>query len=131
MMLAKAPCKFHCQKIESLSLKQEMRLYTALSAIIILFFVHCVWSIRDLTTRHVPFVIKEPMGPKSNGPLALDTFGNMDYYEKPVQLNMEWEYESSTALNDIRSANKKQISKYSTIRFTLETYNHDGWVIFG
>ena len=78
-----------------------------------------------------PFVIDEPLGPKSNGPLHLDRFENMDYNEKPVQLNLEWQYESSTVKNDIRSVNQTQIEKYSTLRFIFETYNHDGWVLFG
>ena len=83
----------------------------------------------SLTTR--PFVIDEPLGPESNGPLHLDTFENMDHREKPVELNLEWQYESSTVKNDIRSVNHTQIERYSTLRFIFETYNHDGWVIFG
>merc|ERR1711990_295796 len=51
--------------------------------------------------------------------------------EKPVQLLMEWEYESSTLINDYRSINKKQIDDYASLRFVLETYNHDGWILFG
>ena len=83
----------------------------------------------SLTTR--PFVIDEPLGPESNGPLHLDTFENMDHREKPVELNLEWQYESSTVKNDIRSVNHTQIDRYSTLRFIFETYNHDGWIIFG
>ena len=71
------------------------------------------------------------MGPKSNGPLHLEKFKNMDHNEKDVQFNLEWEYEASTVKNDIRSINKKQIDKYASLRFVFETYNHDGWVIFG
>ena len=76
-----------------------------------------------------PFVIDQPLG--SNGPLHLDTFENMDQNEKSVKLNLEWQYESSTVQNDIRSINHTQIEKYSTLRFIFETYNHDGWVLFG
>ena len=79
----------------------------------------------------VPFVIDEPLGPKSIGPLHLDRFENMDHMEKSVQLNLQWQYESSTVKNDIRSVNHTQIEKYSTLRFIFETYNHDGWILFG
>ena len=103
-----------------------MRLYIPLA-----FLSGCVWSIADQSPTNIPFVIKEPMGPKSNGPLHLEKFKNMDHNEKDVQFNLEWEYEASTVKNDIRSINKKQIDKYASLRFVFETYNHDGWVIFG
>ena len=100
-----------------------------------LFFQNCLWALVDITGKNffqkIPFVINEPFGPKSNGPLHLEQFDNMDYSEKPVQFNLEWEYEASTVKNDIRSINKKQIDKYASLRFVFETYNHDGWVIFG
>ena len=115
-----------------------MRLYIQL---IFLSTCKCFWrwgtttmSSYDIgynSPQTVPFVIEEPLGPKSNGPLHLDRFENMDYNEKPVQLNLEWQYESSTVKNDIRSVNQTQIEKYSTLRFIFETYNHDGWVLFG
>ena len=106
----------------------------------LLFLSPCkyIYSLEIPVSQHkVPFVIDEPLGPKSNGPLHLDTFANMQYKispgtpEKPVQLNLEWQYESSTVKNDIRSVNHTQIERYSTLRFIFETYNHDGWVIFG
>ena len=128
MKLAKAPREFVRQKIKSVSTEREMRLYLPLSTI---FLIAAVSAIAEQGPVNVPFVIKEPMGPKSNGPLHLDQYNNMDHFEKPVQLNLEWEYESSTVKNDMRSINKKQIKDYSSLRFVFETYNHDGWVIFG
>ena len=92
-----------------------MRLYIPLA-----FLSGCVWSIADQSPTNIPFVIKEPMGPKSNGPLHLEKFKNMDHNEKDVQFNLEWEYEASTVKNDIRSINKKQIDKYASLRFVLK-----------
>ena len=80
-------------------------------------------------SSYSPFVIDQPLGP--NGPLHLDKIENMDFNEKFVKLNLEWQYESSTVKDDIRSINHTQIEKYSTLRFIFETYNHDGWVLFG
>ena len=74
-------------------------------------------------------MIREPLG--HNGRLHLDTIRNVDDNELPVELYLEWQYESSTVKNDIRSINHTQIEKYSTLTFIFETYNHDGWVLFG
>ena len=74
--------------------------------------------------RKVPFLIKEPFGPKSNGPLRLERLDNMDGQKRDVVLNLEWQYESSALRNDQRGSN-------ASIRFIFETFNHDGWVIFG
>ena len=75
----------------------------------------------------IPFLIKEPFGPKSNGPLHLERLDNMDSKKEDVQLNLEWQYESSTVENDDR----RQNHNHASLRFIFETYNHDGWVIFG
>ena len=75
----------------------------------------------------IPFVIKEPFGPKSNGPLHLERLDNMDSKKEDVQLNLEWQYESSTVEND----NRRQNHNHASLRFIFETFNHDGWVIFG
>ena len=84
------------------------------------------------STQTRPFVVHEPwITNLGNGPLLLDIFDNMDQKEKPVKLNLEWQYESSTVKNDIRSINHTQIEKYSTLTFIFETDNHDGWVLFG
>ena len=97
----------------------------------IVFLIKCIWTIADQTPRNIPYVIKEPLGPEENGPLELDVMRNMDFAEKEVRLKLGWEYESSTVINDIRSINKKQIEKYASLRFNFETYNHDGWILFG
>ena len=97
-----------------------------------LFLNNFVWAIADTKPEFkVPFVINEPIGPKSNGPLHLDEFENMDFMEKEVKLNLEWQYESSMVHNDIRSANKTHIVNYASLRLIFETYNHDGWILFG
>ena len=75
----------------------------------------------------IPFVIKEPFGPKSNGPLHLERLDNMDSKKEDVELNLEWQYESSAVENDKRSLNHN----HASLRFIFETYNHDGWVLFG
>ena len=90
-----------------------------------------LWALIRDTSEKNPFVINEPLGPKSNGPLHLEYLENMDFIEKPVQLNLEWQYESSTVKNDIRNITRTQIGNYASLRFVFETYNHDGWVIFG
>ena len=97
----------------------------------VVFLTKCIWAIADQNPRNIPYLIKEPLGPESNGPLQLETIENMDWAEKEVQLKLEWEYESSTVINDIRSINKKQIQNYASLRFNFETYNHDGWILFG
>ena len=97
----------------------------------IIFLSDCLWAIADFLPTKVPFVINEPLGPNCNGPLQLEKLKNMDSDEGAVQLNLEWQYESSTVKNDIRSINRTQIENYSSLRFVFETYNHDGWVIFG
>ena len=74
-----------------------------------------------------PFLIKEPMGPKSNGPLRLERLDNMDSEKWDVQLNLEWQYESSAVENDRRIHGQN----HASLRFIFETYNHDGWVMFG
>ena len=84
-----------------------------------------------VSCHYYSYVIKEPLGPEENGPLELDVMRNMDFAEKEVRLKLGWEYESSSVINDIRSINKKQIEKYASLRFNFETYNHDGWVLFG
>ena len=110
-----------------------MRLYIPLA-----FLSKCIVPVMnsDLSSNSSPktrpFVIHEPwITNLGNGPLHLDTFENMDQNEKSVKLNLEWQYESSTVKNDIRSINHTQIEKYSTLRFIFETYNHDGWILFG
>ena len=97
----------------------------------IIFLNDCLWAIADVFPTKVPFVINEPFGPNSNGPLHLEMLKNMDSDEKAVQLNLEWQYESSTVKNDIRNINRTQIENYASLRLVFETYNHDGWVIFG
>ena len=79
------------------------------------------------STRKVPFLIKEPFGPKSNGPLRLERIDNMYSQKKDVVLNLEWQYESSAVQNDRRNKNQN----HASLRFIFETFNHDGWVIFG
>ena len=105
-----------------------MRLQIPLAIILL---IDCFWAITEQYPKNIPFVIDEPFGPKSNGPLHLEYLENMDYREKPVQLNLEWQYESSTVKNDIRSVNRTLIENYASLRFIFETYNHDGWIIFG
>ena len=39
--------------------------------------------------RKVPFLIKEPFGPKSNGPLRLERLDNMNGQKRDVVLNLE------------------------------------------
>jgi len=97
----------------------------------ILFLAKLTWAIADQTPRHIPFLVKKPFGPEKNGPLELDVMHNMDFKEKEVRLKLGWEYESSAVLHDIRSINKKQIEKFASLRFNFETYNHDGWILFG
>ena len=58
----------------------------------------------------------------------MERMENMDNREKEIRLNLEWEYESSTLMNDIRGIDK---DNYASLRFIFETYNHDGWVLFG
>ena len=123
-----APSVFFFTKSVSALLNQEMLLNIPLATI---FLSDCLWAITDFIPKKVPFVINEPFGPNSNGPLHLEQLENMDYKEKSVQLNLEWQYESSTVKNDIRSINRTQIENYASLRFVFETYNHDGWVIFG
>ena len=96
-----------------------------------IFLSDCFWAISDFFPKKVPFVINEPLGHNFNGPLHLEKLWNMDYKEKSVQLNLEWQYESSTVKNDIRNVNRTQIENYASLRFVFETYNHDGWGIFG
>ena len=100
----------------------------------IIFLSDCLWAflqLADFSPKKVPYVINEPFGPNSNGPLHLEKIWNADWNERSVQLNLEWQYESSTVKNDIRSINRTQIENYASLRFIFETYNHDGWVIFG
>ena len=79
-----------------------------------------------------PFLIKEPMGPKSNGPLRLERLDNMDSEKWDVQLNLEWQYESSAVEKDRRIQDIQDMTQnHASLRFIFETYNHDGWVIFG
>ena len=92
-------------------------------------FGFCPWISGSSVPSYRPFVIDQPLGP--NGLLHLDTIENIDFNEKFVKLNLEWQYEWSTVKSDIRSINHTLIEKYSTLRFIFETYNHDGWVLFG
>ena len=71
----------------------------------IIFLSDCLWALADFSPKKVPYVINEPFGPNSNGPLHLEMLKNMDSDEKAVKLNLEWQYESSTVKNDIRSIN--------------------------
>ena len=97
-----------------------MRLNLPLATV---FLSNCVIS----NPETIPFLIKEPLGPKSNGPLHLERLDNMDSKKEDVQLNLEWQYESSAVENDKRSHNHN----HASLRFIFETYNHDGWIIFG
>ena len=97
----------------------------------ILFLTKLAWAIADQNPRYIPYLVKEPLGPEENGLLELDVMQNMDYEEKEVRLKLGWEYESSAVLNDIRSINNKQIENFASLRFNFETYNHDGWILFG
>ena len=90
-----------------------------------LFLSNFILAEEDNSTRNVPFLIKEPFGPKSNGPLRLERIDNMYSQRKDVVLNLEWQYESSAVQNDKRNQN------HASLRFIFETFNHDGWVIFG
>ena len=92
-----------------------------------LFLSNFLWAEEDESTRKVPFLIKEPFGPKSNGPLRLEILDNMNSQKMDVVLNLEWQYESSAVENDKRKKNQN----YASLRFIFETFNHDGWVIFG
>ena len=92
-----------------------------------LFFSNFLLAEEDQPTRKVPFFIKEPFGPKSNGPLRLERLDNMDSQKKDVVLNLEWQYESSAVQNDKRKKNQN----HASLRFIFETLNHDGWVLFG
>ena len=97
----------------------------------LLFLIKLTWAIANQDPRHIPYLVKEPLGPEENGLLELDVMQNMDYEEKEVRLKLGWEYESSAVLNDIRSINNKQIENFASLRFNFETYNHDGWILFG
>ena len=97
----------------------------------LLFLTKLTWAIANQDPRDIPYLVKEPLGPEENGLLELDVMQNMDYEEKEVRLKLGWEYESSTVLNDIRSINNKQIENFASLRFNFETYNHDGWILFG
>ena len=97
-----------------------MRLNLPLATV---FLSYCVIS----DPKTIPFLIKEPLGPKSNGPLHLERLDNMDSKKEDVQLNLEWQYESSAVEKDKRSQNHN----HASLRFIFETYNHDGWIIFG
>ena len=90
----------------------------------VIFSNNFILANEDEAPRKVPFLIKEPFGPKSNGPLRLERLDNMDRQKRDVVLNLEWQYESSAVQNDQRGSN-------ASIRFIFETLNHDGWVIFG
>ena len=92
-----------------------------------LFLSNFILAEEDNSTRKVPFLIKEPFGPKSNGPLRLERLDNMDSQKRDVVLNLEWLYESSAVQNDKRKKNQNHVS----LRFIFETFNHDGWIIFG
>ena len=50
------------------------------------------FTYEDEAPRKVPFLIKEPFGPKSNGPLRLERLDNMDRQKRDVVLNLEWQY---------------------------------------
>ena len=97
----------------------------------LLFLIKLTWAIANQDPRHIPYLVKEPLGPEENGLLELDVMQNMDYEEKEVRLKLGWEYESSAVLNDIRSINNKQIENFASLRFNFETYNHDGWILLG
>ena len=98
-----------------------MRLNLPLATV---FLTCCVIS----DPKTIPFVIKEPFGPKSNVPLHLERWlDNMDSKKEHVELNLEWQYESSAAENDKRMHNHN----HASLRFIFETFNHDGWIIFG
>ena len=97
----------------------------------LLFLIKLTWAIANQDPRYIPYLVKEPLGPEENGLLELDVMQNMDYEEKEVRLKLGWEYESSAVLNDIRSINNKQIENFASLRFNFETYNHDGWILFG
>ena len=95
------------------------------------FLTNCIWAIADTSPQYEPYVIREPIGPETADGIELEVMENLKMSEKEVRLNLGWEFESSTTINDKRSINEKTIYDYSSIRFNFETYNHDGWVLFG
>jgi len=101
-----------------------MLLNIPLATLFLINFLLAEWR---FPPRKVPFLIKEPFGPASNGLLRLETLDNMDINERDVVLNLEWQYESSAVQNDKRNKNQN----HASLRFIFETLNHDGWVLFG
>ena len=99
--------------------------------IFLVFFISCIWAIADTSPEYEPYVIREPIGPETADGIELEVMENLKMSEKEVRLNLGWEFESSTTINDKRTINEKTIYDYSSIRFNFETYNHDGWVLFG
>ena len=98
--------------------------------IFLVFFIKCICAgIADTSPQ--PYVIREPFGPETADGMELERMENLKRFEKDVRLKLGWEFESSTTINDKRSINEKTIADYSSIRFNFETYNHDGWVLFG
>ena len=98
--------------------------------IFLVFFIKCICAVIADTSPQ-PYVIREPIGPETADGIELEVMENLKMSEKEVRLNLGWEFESSTTINDKRSINEKTIYDYSSIRFNFETYNHDGWVLFG
>ena len=95
------------------------------------FLISCILAIPDTSPIREPYVIREPLGKETAQGIELERMYNLKSNEQDVRLNLGWEFESSTVINDKRIINYKTIGKYSSIRFNFETYNHDGWVLFG
>ena len=62
------------------------------------FLINCIWAIASTEPEYIRYVVREPLGPESNGGIELETMMNMDFAEKDVKLKLDWEYESSTVI---------------------------------
>ena len=99
--------------------------------VFLVFLISCIWAIPDTSPIREPYVVREPLGPETAQGIELERMENFDSSENDIRLNLGWEFESSTTINDKRTINEPTIQDYSSIRFNFETYNHDGWVLFG
>ena len=70
--------------------------------IFLVFFIKCICAVIADTSPQ-PYVIREPIGPETADGIELEVMKNLKMSEKEVRLNLGWEFESSTTINDIRS----------------------------
>ena len=64
---------------------------------------------------------------------TLAKFANPDTNEKDKQLRVSWSYKADQVNAHYRSVGNKygSVPESPSIRFTVSTFNHDGWMLFG